>query len=86
MSTPRQVTVLFFAGVRDAAGTAREELVLAPDVTRIAHLAALLERSYAGLAGRLAGVRYAINEEFVEMDAPLGSGDVVAVIPPVSGG
>jgi molybdopterin converting factor small subunit len=38
------------------------------------------------LAGRLGPVRFARNEEFVEADALLAAGDVVAVLPPVAGG
>jgi molybdopterin converting factor small subunit len=38
------------------------------------------------LRGRLQAVRVAVNEEFVERSCELRSGDVVALIPPVSGG
>ena len=86
LPSPTRITVLYFAAVRDARGTDREELTLPDGVATISDLATLLERLHAGLTGRLSGVRYAINEEFVDERAQLRAGDVVAVIPPVSGG
>ena len=40
----------------------------------------------ASMAGRLDAVRWAKNEVFVGMEATLGDGDVIALIPPVAGG
>ena len=82
----RRVTVLYFGGARDAAGKSEEQLDLEDSVRTIADLAAHLERAHPGLAGRLTGVRFAINEAFVDAVAEIRAGDVVAVIPPVSGG
>jgi molybdopterin converting factor small subunit len=31
-------------------------------------------------------IAYAVNEQFVSQDTPLQDGDVLALIPPVSGG
>ena len=36
--------------------------------------------------GEICSVRFAKNEEFVDPDATLDEGDVVALIPPVAGG
>lgn len=83
---PRTITVLYFAAVRDIAGTSEAHLVLENDVRTIADLAALIQRMHAGLAGRLGSVRYAINESFVTSQTTIADGDVVAVIPPVAGG
>jgi len=82
----RTVTVLYFASVREFAGTSEARLALSDDVRTIADLSAHLERIVVGLAGRLGSVRFAINETFVSADACISDGDVVAVIPPVSGG
>jgi molybdopterin converting factor subunit 1 len=80
------VTVLYFAAIREIVG--RPEMIVAvPEgVFTLADLAAHLEATVPGLEGRLAAVRWARNEEFVELDAQLEDGDVVAVIPPVAGG
>jgi molybdopterin converting factor subunit 1 len=82
----RTITLLYFAAVRDALGTAEEELTLPDTVGTVAELSLYLEGRHAALAGRLATVRYAVNEVFATPETALTSGDVVAVIPPVSGG
>jgi molybdopterin converting factor subunit 1 len=83
---PRPISILYFGGARDAAGKSEEQLELEDAVRTIAELAAHLERVHPALAGRLTGVRFAINEAFVDVVAEVRAGDVVAVIPPVSGG
>jgi molybdopterin converting factor subunit 1 len=83
---PRAVTLLYFAALREAAGTAQEHLDLPGDVTTVAALAAFLERTRPALTGRLASVRFAVNESFAEANDAIEGGDVVALIPPVSGG
>lgn len=78
--------MLYFAAVRDALDTSEEQLDLPDDVNTVAALAAHLEREHPALSGRLAGVRFAVNEEFAAPEAALRAGDTVAVIPPVAGG
>jgi molybdopterin converting factor subunit 1 len=82
----RNVTVLYFASVRELAGTSEVRLTLDDDVRTVADLSAHLETIVIALAGRLGSVRFAVNEEFVSADTCIADGDVVAVIPPVSGG
>jgi len=77
--------VLYFAAVREIAGT-NETTIEVPEGTTVRGLSTLLGRAVAGLAGRLPTLRWAKNEEFVDLDAPLAEGDVVALIPPVAGG
>ena len=83
---PRTVTVLYFAAVKELAGVSEATLELPDAVRTIADLSAHLEQLEPRLAGRLGSVRFAVNESFVTTDAPVAHGDVVAVIPPVSGG
>jgi len=76
--------VLFFAGARDAAGTARETLSSAP--ATVAELRRALAAAHPRLGPVLARCRIAVDQEFAEDEAPLRDGAEVAVVPPVAGG
>jgi molybdopterin synthase catalytic subunit len=78
------LTVLYFAGAREAAGTARETLDERP--ATVAALREVLARRHPALARLLARCRIAVDEEFADDASPLREGAEVAVIPPVSGG
>lgn len=78
------ITVLYFAGAREAAGTARETLEAPPGT--VAALRALLAARHPGLARVLPRCRIAVDEEFAADGAALPDGAEVALIPPVSGG
>jgi len=80
------VRLLYFAAVRDALGIDAEELDLPAGVDTVAALSSHLERLHPTLSGKLAAVRFAVNEEFAAASAALHAGDTVAVIPPVAGG
>jgi molybdopterin synthase sulfur carrier subunit len=84
--TARTVSVLYFGGVKESVGKSEERLTLPEHVRTVADFAAFLEQACPALAGRLGAVRFAVNEAFVDATATLAAGDVVAVIPPVSGG
>jgi len=86
METSNSVRVLYFGGAKESTGKSEEELELPETVRTIGELAAFLEREHPALAGRLGAVRFALNEEFADASATLRPGDVIAVIPPVSGG
>jgi MoaE-MoaD fusion protein len=75
-----RVTVRLFAALRERAGTGKRELELAEGATVGDVFAAL------GIGTEPAGLSYALNQEYAERDAPLGDGDEVALITPVSGG
>jgi MoaE-MoaD fusion protein len=75
-----RVRVRLFAGLRERGGVAERELEL-PDDARVADVWGEL-----GLGDEPAGLLYAVNRSYVERDRPLGDGDEVALIPPVSGG
>lgn len=87
-----RVTVEYFGPAREAAGTGRETIELPSPcpageiVKRIAHerggrLASLLLAN--GQISR--SVMLAVNEQQADL-TPLRDGDVIAIIPPVSGG
>jgi molybdopterin converting factor subunit 1 len=79
------IRVLYFAAVREIVGVS-EMTIDVPAGTTVGKLGTILEATVAALRGRLGVVRWAKNEEFVDLDAPLADGDVVALIPPVAGG
>jgi molybdopterin converting factor subunit 1 len=82
----RAVSVLYFAALRDLTGTGEEQVDLPTLPYPVSALLELLEQKHASLSGRLGAVRVAVNEEFTELDRTVQGGDVVALIPPVSGG
>ena len=84
--TPPVVSVLYFAALRDLAHTPEEQVGLSHTPSSVAELLSELETRHGELKGRLQSVRVAVNEEFVALDAQLSGGEVVALIPPVSGG
>jgi MoaE-MoaD fusion protein len=71
------VTVKLFAGLRERAGWSEREV----EAAKVADVWAALD-----LGDEPSGLLYAVNKEYAERDQPLGEGDEVAVIPPVSGG
>ena len=81
-----QVSVLFFAALRDRVGQSSLVLELPPEVRTVSSLSDHLEHSISALGGQLGSVRFAVNEQFAEPSLRLSDGDVVALIPPVSGG
>ncbi len=80
------VAVLYFAALRDLSGTNEERVSLPAAPVSVATLLALLQDRHGALRGRLQSVRVAVDEEFAELSRELRGGEVVALIPPVSGG
>ncbi|HTM46306.1 MAG TPA: molybdopterin converting factor subunit 1 [Polyangiaceae bacterium] len=81
-----RITVLYFAALRDLTGKAQEQLHLPDAVTQVGALAAYMEQVVPALQGRMASVRLARNERFAESSESIAEGDVIALLPPVSGG
>jgi molybdopterin converting factor subunit 1 len=80
------VTILYFAAVRDLVGKDEERVALPDSVATIGALADYLPALHATLEGRLTYVRFARNEEFADNVESIAEGDVIALIPPVAGG
>jgi molybdopterin converting factor subunit 1 len=80
------LTILYFAALRELLGVTEERVEVPASAGSIAELAVELARRHPHLEPHLGSVRFAVNEVFVASSAPLKSGDVVALIPPVSGG
>lgn len=79
-----KITLLLFASLRDRVKTNRLELDLPGGTVQdvLDHLSAC----YPQARDLLPRIHAAVNEEYREKDAPLRDGDVLALIPPVSGG
>jgi len=80
-----QVTIRYFAVHRDITGMSNEQLSM-PANSTIADIWQQLETRYPALAPYRTRVLYAHNERFVAATTVVYDGDVVAFIPPVSGG
>ncbi len=79
------LTVLFFATLKDRAGRDRTPLTL-PEAATVTALKAALAEQMPALAPALPTALVSINREFALPDDPLHDGDEVALFPPVSGG
>ena len=82
------VRILFFAGLREALGTASESLALPDGVGSVGALRELLAargEPWAVLA-TTKNLRAAVNQQMAGPDAPVQAGDEVAFFPPVTGG
>lgn len=79
------IHVLFFALLRDRAGTERCDLTL-PENATVADAAAAIGWQFPGLLGAVSRVAYAVNQEYASPTSLLHDGDELALIPPVSGG
>jgi len=73
-----QVRVLLFARAREFAGRESRE--------RLSGLVNVLGRRIPRLGEYLTSCRFAVNQEFRELDDVVPDGAEVAIIPPVSGG
>jgi molybdopterin converting factor subunit 1 len=80
-----KVQVRLFAAYREAVGARAVDLDVAPGATVVEALKALQVR-FPAVEPLERQTVFAVNEEYVSPDATLGEGDVLAFIPPVSGG
>lgn len=80
-----EIKVLFFATLRDLAGTHEISLVI-EDGETISSLLDILQNKYPQTHEYLATALVAINRNYAERDSAIRNGDEIAIFPPVSGG
>ena len=83
------VRVVYLARLREAFARSEERIDLPANDATVAALVATLRARGGVWADELAtgrAVRVAVNHALVASDAPLGAGDEVALLPPVTGG
>lgn len=81
------IDILYFAWVRERVGTSKE--TIETSAATVADLLAELrdrEERYAIALSDLSAVRVAVDQDLVEMDAPLANAREVAIFPPMTGG
>jgi len=84
-----QVTVRYFASLREALGRDAETIELPEGETTVARLRELLRARGGAYAEALAEkriVRAAVNQDMASPGATVRAGDEVAFFPPVTGG
>ena len=79
------IEVLLFGAAADRAGTRKVQLVV-EEQTTLAEVWPLLAGMHPGLSPMRDTLAFAVNGEYATLDEPVGPGDEVAVLPPVSGG
>jgi MoaE-MoaD fusion protein len=80
-----QITVRYFAALREAAGASREERS-ARDGATASEVVADIARDHPRIALMLGSTMLMVNRAYIEPESPLADGDELALIPPVSGG
>jgi molybdopterin converting factor subunit 1 len=77
--------VRLFARLSELAGVREVEVEVGEGLS-VADVYQALCKTYPALRGLNGSLRYAVNGEYAEASQPVGEGDEVALIPPVSGG
>jgi sulfur-carrier protein len=83
------VKLVYFAWVRQKVGCAEEAIDLPDGVKTVGDVAAWLKSQGGGYAeafSDLKRVRAAVNQEHVDLSAPVKASDEIAFFPPVTGG
>lgn len=80
--------VLYFSWLRERIGAAAEEIDPGSAATAGELIRELVGRDerYAAAFGDIAAIRVAVDQEMVDLDAPIAGAREVAFFPPVTGG
>jgi molybdopterin synthase sulfur carrier subunit len=80
-----KIKILFFSSIKDKLKKNSDEIEVQDEIS-VDQLLNILKEKYPDISDRLDNVMIAVNEEYKDKDYKLKEGDVVALIPPVSGG
>lgn len=80
----RKVEVQLFAALADHFG--RQMTVETADTPKVAAVIDALEKQNPKAVGLLRDCRFAVNENFVDLNYELNDGEKIFIIPPSSGG
>lgn len=92
MTTPtsnREITIRYFAWVREKAGVSEERLTLPPNVMTIGDLIAWQQTrgdTFAAAFDKPEVIRAAIDRVHVKVEALIGDAREIGFFPPVTGG
>ncbi|MDF0545775.1 molybdopterin converting factor subunit 1 [Sphingobium sp. H39-3-25] len=84
-----QLSLIYFAWVREAVGRDSEQISLPREDMRVADVIAMLAAQGGGYAEAFAQpdrLRAALDQQFVPMETLIGKGRELALFPPVTGG
>jgi len=80
-----KIDVLYFSSLKDKIKKNKESIEIKEN-SNLTDLINFLKEKHPEISQNLDNVMVAVNEEYVDKDYILKNGDVVALIPPVSGG
>ena len=80
-----RVSVQCFGHYADVFGSDEKDFRLESGAT-VAELVKQLEAQYSSMSNLAVRCRFSVNESYTKLETLLQDGDIVAVIPPMSGG
>ncbi len=80
-----KIKLLYFSSLKDKLKKSSEEIEVDENII-VSQLLDFLKEKYPAIKDNLDNVMIAVNEEYKDKNYLLKDGDVVALIPPVSGG
>lgn len=86
---PHQLNIVYFAWVKERLGRDQEIVVCPEAVETVGGLVEHLQNidaAYRDVFSELKKLRFALDQDFVGLEAPLGEAQELAIFPPVTGG
>ncbi|VAW02021.1 hypothetical protein MNBD_ALPHA04-180 [hydrothermal vent metagenome] len=85
----RRLNIIYFAWVKERLGRGEETLEIPANVSTVGELIthlAMQNGDYASAFADPKKLRFALDQNFMQADAPLGEAKELAIFPPVTGG